>query len=1213
MLFLQFALVIIVLIGLGYYLVRRMRAKSDLTRSLNMVFLRISVPLKDSREDKERDSEQMGGNSQKEYNDVMTHFYEALHAIHSGEMINRFTGEDFFSCEYVLLEGQLQFFLVVPAHLKSLFDKQITAFYPDIFIEQVEDYNIFRQGCKSTGFYLSLSKSSMYPIRTYQFLGSDPFNNIANALSKIELDEGAAIQVMLRPMANGWQEKGRDAASELFAGKKKKKSLLKSLNVFSWVGTFFRVLVHGAENEKFGDEPDAGSRNTPMMEEQIKMMEGKNAKVGFEVVLRVVGSANSLPRANQIASEIGSAFAQYSDPNNNSFSKSKYYSKDELIKGFILRSMSKDWFQDLFNSAKKMILSSEEITSIFHFPNIKFNRTPVIKWQEFKIAGAPNNLPKEGVFLGNNIYRGETRKVHIKVDDRRRHFYIIGKSGTGKSTILQAMLKQDAATKRGICLIDPHGDLVEGILPHIPRERADDVILFDPGDMSRPMGMNILEAYTPDEKEFLSQEALAIFIKLFGEEIMGPRLQHYFRNGVLTLMDDDKEGATLIDLPRLFTDTAWQRYKSSKVKNPVVRSFWDNEMANTGQREKQEMIPYFTSKFGPFITNAQIRNIIGQTKSGFDFRKVMDEGRILLCNLSKGKLGDLNAQLLGMIMVSKLQMSAMSRVDTDEEDRLDFYMYVDEFQNFVTESFASILSEARKYRLNLIIAHQYISQITKLGGGGKGKSEDTTIRDAVFGNVGSMMCFKIGASDAEYMAKEYAPVFSEQDLVNIANYQAYIKLNIDNATSRAFSMATVYDPDKGDVQAAEAFRQLSRLKFAREKEFVEREIFRRVGTNNKKKEDKPASPASPKPGLGLSGAKPPLPGSAVPPKPTAPLSGTTPKPVTPGSTPPAPPFKPPAPAPTQPKPTQPFKAPVQPKPTPAPAPQAPGPKNPPAPAATPVPPNPQVSNLKPVPTPAASVAAPPRPATPPPSPAQAKAPSIATQKSAEKQGQKPVQKQGHGHQHSTQKKPQQSPPQARRRRNPLMPASFAASAPPLPGQIKLDESSKKKPIETKVTAPKIENPIQTPQPDQKRVPKTAVDAPKPSQSNPKKAVQVANDSIKPSQNDSRTMENQANKKPIEARVAAPKVENPAKAPQASPKKAVQTPVNTPRPVRNESKNKAVAVDSTPKIRAPQAQKNEFKPASVQKPSPASADPKPPLHDDLDDILNEGTLYHDPEG
>lgn len=847
MIFLQILIVLVVLAAVFGGFVWWMRNQANLNRSLNMVFLRVSIPLKDSREDKERDSEQYGsGNSQKEFNDVMTHFYEALHSIHNGQLINFFKGEDFFSCEYVLLEGQLQFFLVMPSHLKAVFDKQITAFYPDYFVEQVDDYSIFRQGYKATGYYVNLAKPFMFPIRTYQFLGSDPFNNIANALSKIEPDEGAAIQIMLRPADNGWQEKGRAAAQELFSGKKASKPLWKSLNPLSWIGTVFRLLLQGAENEKFGENADQGSRTTPMMDEQIKMMESKNVKVGFETVIRVITSASTMHRADQIGKEIGSAFAQYSDPNNNSFKKSKYFNRTKLLKGFILRDIRKGGWQEWSNPAKSMILSSEEVTSIFHFPNIKFNRSPVIKWQEFKIAGAPNNLPTEGVFLGNNIYRGATRPVHIKQDDRRRHFYMIGKSGTGKSTILKAMLKQDAAAGRGLCLIDPHGDLVEGLLPHVPRKRADDVIIFDPGDLSRPMGMNILEAHTQDEKEFISQEALAIFIKLFGEEIMGPRLQHYFRNGCLTLMDDDDEGATLIDLPRLFTDESWQRYKVTKVKNPVVRSFWEKEMASTGAREKQEMIPYFSSKFGPFITNAQIRNIIGQTKSGFDFRKVMDQGRILLCNLSKGKLGDLNAQLLGMIMVSKLQMSAMGRVDTPEEERLDFYMYVDEFQNFVTESFASILSEARKYRLNLIVAHQYISQITKLGGGGKGKQEDTTIRDAVFGNVGSMMCFKIGANDAEYMAKEFAPVFGEQDLVNIANYQAYIKLNIDNATSRAFSMATAYDPDKGDVQAGEAFRQLSRLKFAREKDFVEREIFRRVGHNLKKAAGTDAtSPASP--------------------------------------------------------------------------------------------------------------------------------------------------------------------------------------------------------------------------------------------------------------------------------------------------------------------------------------------------------------------------------
>lgn len=889
--FLQILAVIVTIAIFLSFIWWKIRTQKNLERSLNMVFLKVSVPIRDSKEDRERETEQYSsGKSHKEVSDVMTHFFESIHSAHSSDYIKKITGQDFFSCEYVVLNGELNFFLVVPRNLRSIIEKQLTAFYPDFFIEQVEDYNIFRKGYKATGMYLKLGKPYMFPIKTYQFMGSDPFNAIANTLSRIEPDEGAAIQIMLRPLGDGWQDKGREMAQDLFMGKKSK-SFLSKINVLGWIATWIRILIQGAENEQFTENLDTNTgatRTTPLMDEQVKLMETKNIKIGFETVIRIVTSAKSTRRANQLYGEIGDSFAQYNAPNNNGLGKTKYFSRKALLKGFIMRDIKRGLIKRILDP-RKMILCSEELASIFHFPNIKYNKSPVINWLKFKIAPAPNNLPKSGVFLGYNNFRGERKDIFIKKDDRRRHFYMIGKSGTGKSTILKSMIKQDFANNDGVCLIDPHGDLVEGVMPHIPRSRADDVILFDPGDLNRPMGLNILEAYTQDEKEFMAQEALAIFIKMFGEEIMGPRLQHYFRNGCLTLMDDDEEGAVLIDLPRLFTDESWQRYKVNKVKNPVVRSFWEKEMASTGAREKQEMIPYFSSKFGPFITNAQIRNIIGQKKSGFDFRNVMDGQKILLCNLSKGKLGDLNAKLLGMIMVAKIQMAAMSRVDTPEEERKDFYLYVDEFQNFVTDSFASILSEARKYRLCLTIAHQYISQITKMSGGGKGTHEDTTIRDAVFGNVGSMMNFKIGAQDAEYMAKEFAPVFSEQDLVNVANYQAYIKLNIDNATSRGFSMATVYDPSKGDTEAAEAFKQLSRLKFAREKDFVEREIFRRVGTkttkDNPKAQKPPIVPTTNIP------APVPTPTGAIPPKPNIPqvppIAQVPPPPTPPTPTPPS--------------------------------------------------------------------------------------------------------------------------------------------------------------------------------------------------------------------------------------------------------------------------------------------------------------------------------------
>lgn len=410
-------------------------------------------------------------------------------------------------------------------------------------------------------------------------------------------------------------------------------------------------------------------------------------------------------------------------------------------------------------------------------------------------------------------------------DDRTRHHYIIGKSGSGKSVMLSYMARQDIQNGDGCCVIDPHGDLIEEILTFIPKERAKDVIVFDPSDTERPMGLNLLEANTPEEKDRASLDAMQIFIKLFGNEVFGPRIQHYFRNGCLTLMDDEDEGATLIDVPRLFVDEDFQKMKVAKVRNPVVKAFWTNEMAKTGQREKEEMIPYFSSKFGPFITNTTIRNIIGQPKNAFNIREIMDNRKILLVNLSKGRIGDSNAQLLGLIIVNKINMAAMSRVDIPAKERKDFYLYVDEFQNFATDAFADILSEARKYRLSLIMAHQYINQLTQTPTG----QQNPKIRDAVFGNVGTMMSFKVGAEDGEYLEKEYSPTLSTQDIIGIANYKAYVKLNINNTTSRPFSMESIYDMEGSNQKIADIVKKYSRLKYGRKKVFVDQEIEGRLG------------------------------------------------------------------------------------------------------------------------------------------------------------------------------------------------------------------------------------------------------------------------------------------------------------------------------------------------------------------------------------------------
>lgn len=794
-----------------------------------MSFLKIRVPKKDSKEDKEKDSDAMGG-ANRDFRDavgVMKQFFESLASLENSKWWARFVGQDFLSFEYVIQETLIDFYVVAPYHLTSILEKQITAFYPDSYVEQVEDYNLFSKSSKVAYCYLFTPKTYSFPIRTYQRMSTDPLNNIANVLSKFETHESAAIQIMVRPVSNGWQSAGRKAAKDILEDKSS--SGFSWLNPLRWMVDLLGFIFRGGDS---ADSPAASpARTTPLIDEQVKAIEEKNTSVGFETVIRLLAVSDSTYQAGNLLSSMKSAFAQYATTDNNALAVRDKRMGD-LVHHFLMRDMKRPLLMN------KMIFSPEELASLYHLPNIRYNQAPTINWQNYKIAPAPVNLPAEGILLGHNIYRGVKKEVRMKVDDRFRHFYVIGQTGTGKSSILQVMIRQDFKNGQGLCVIDPHGQLIEDILPFIPRERADDVIYFNPADTERPMGLNLLEAETAEERDMIALDAMNIMIKMFDEEIFGPRIQDYFRNGCLTLMES-KEGGALTDIVRLFTDDDFQREKVKDVTNPVVRSFWENQMAKTGAREKQEMIPYFAAKFGQFVTNGMMRNIIGQTRSAFDFSKVMQEGKILMVNLSKGEVGDINSKLLGMIVVSKLQIAALRRQKLSKEERKDFFLYIDEFQNYVTDSIEVILSEARKYRLGLNMAHQYLAQIED---GGKGKGKGVNLKDAIFGNVGTIVSYKIGAQDAEYMAKEMSPVFSDQDLVNIDKFKAVMKLSIDTQPSKPFSIIPL-NPylEKGDLEAAEAYKQLSRLKFGRDKEFIEREVFRRMGTVFPTEPTKPAS------------------------------------------------------------------------------------------------------------------------------------------------------------------------------------------------------------------------------------------------------------------------------------------------------------------------------------------------------------------------------------
>jgi len=498
----------------------------------------------------------------------------------------------------------------------------------------------------------------------------------------------------------------------------------------------------------------------------------------------------------------------------NRFGKKKIWWKAGFMVDFIYR------YQPLFSlRGYRTVLNSEELATIFHFPN-KQVETPHLYWLYSKRAPAPIKIPKEGLYLGKSVYRGITRPVYLSDDDRRRHLYIIGKTGTGKTELLRNLILQDIRAGKGVCLIDPH-DLAEDLLQYIPPERAEEVIYFDPSDTDRPMGLNMLEAETEDQKHMVTTAIINLMYKLYDPYktgIIGPRFEHAIRNAMLTVMSEP--GSTFVEVVRCLTDANFVQELLPKVTDPMVRRYWTDQIAQTTDFHKSEVLDYIVSKFGRFVTNKVMRNIIGQSKSAFDFRKVMDEGKILIINLAKGKIGEENSNFLGLVLVPKILAAAMSRADVPEEKRRDFHLYVDEFQNFATPDFAQILSEARKYRLNLTVANQFIGQV------------EEEIKNAVFGNIGTILAFRVGVTDANYLQREFQPTFQEDDLLNIERFHVYVKTIVQNEPVPAFSMDVTKDMEQmkktSNPRVAQMIKELSRLKFGVDREIIETEVVRRA-------------------------------------------------------------------------------------------------------------------------------------------------------------------------------------------------------------------------------------------------------------------------------------------------------------------------------------------------------------------------------------------------
>jgi len=792
--------------GLALWLaLEAIKSKGSVFRALNASLFLITLPSAAHVQKKENEPQK----TEKETIAVMEQLYSALANFKTSQKDAFVYGQPSITFEMAVphIGQEISFYLAVSHRIETVIEKQIHGFFPEAEVEKIKDYNIFNPAGSVAASYLTLSKNYFLPFKTYKNLERDPLAEIINSFNKIdERGEGAAIQIVLSPVSGDWRKRGLEIAREM----QKNKTFSKAKEETSAAGMIMKAVKTGQKSKESQSAPSPQTAITPIQQEQIKALEEKASKVGFYANIRLIASSATKVQADEILRGLEGAFAQFNHPNFNSF-------KINRVSGNALRKLIYNFSFRFFDSRQKMILNSEELTSIFHLPVTPLG-APQLKSVKAKQASAPMNLPKEGLILGKNIFRGQESDIRIQLDDRRRHLYFIGQTGTGKSSALGSLIAQDILSGQGVGVIDPHGDLVEKILGLVSPNRAEDVVLIDPSDMERPVGLNMLEydLRYPEQKTFIVNELINIFDKLYDLKTTGgPIFEQYTRNALLLLMDDPAEPATLMEVPKVLADKAFRARLLQKCQNPVVKDFWEKEAEKAGgEAALQNIVPYITSKFNVFIANDYMRPIIGQVKSTINYREVIDNKKILLVNLSKGRLGDINSNLLGMINIGKLLMAAFSRIDVPEEQRQDFFLYIDEFQNFATESIATILSEARKYRLNLTIAHQFIGQLTD------------KIKDAVFGNIGSMIAMRVGAEDAEFLVKQFEPVFDKNDLINIDNFNGYVKLLINGATSLPFNVK-FYPPTKGDLELAKSLKQLSRLKYGREKNSVEAEILER--------------------------------------------------------------------------------------------------------------------------------------------------------------------------------------------------------------------------------------------------------------------------------------------------------------------------------------------------------------------------------------------------
>lgn len=793
---------------------KTLREAKNYERGLKMVPMYIHIP--PSGEDLEAN-----GRDERDITEEILSQAQVMYNIIASTVIkgfkSRIYGQRHLSFEIIVHEGLIHYYAIVPAVLTDVVRQAISAAYPSARLEEVEERNIFNQVGKISGTIggeFTLKKSYVYPISTYKESKSDAARSLLNALSAVGREDGAAIQILIRPASNGWTKNSIYNASQI---KKEKGSSKPGLGkIFNPKGLMEALWQPPEIKESKAEDKQL----TSLEQDTIDAIEEKTRYPGYETLIRVVVSSNTSEKSQGLLKNIIAAFSLFDSTTNNGFKFNPSRDIEELVTSYIFR-----FFPQTVN---QNILNSVELATVFHLPDQNSIPTSQVQRQMAKQVDGPVQVMNEGFLLGYNEFRGIKKEIRLSVNDRRRHTYFIGQTGTGKSVLLENLAFQDMMDGRGFAFIDPHGDSAEKLLGMIPKERVEDIIYFNPSDMENPVGLNLFEFETQDQRDFLIQEAIAMLYRLYDPGhtgIIGPRYEHWFRNAALTIMSDPN-GSTFIDIPQVFNDQSFTDEKIKYVTDRTVLDFWNKEMAQTSDANKSEVLGWFVSKFGAFLSNEMMRNVLGQTKSGFNLREIMDKKKILIVNLSKGTTGELNSQLLGMIFVMKFQAAAMGRANMPEDQREDFSLYVDEFQNFATDSFATILSEARKYRLNLILANQFMTQLTD------------NIREAILGNIGTVISGRLGITDAEILQKKFMPTFDAEDLTKLPNYQTIASVMINGVPSAAFSMSLVPPMGNSNIQLANAIKKLSAAKYGKPRAQVEKEIFTRLGAGDAAKKSK---------------------------------------------------------------------------------------------------------------------------------------------------------------------------------------------------------------------------------------------------------------------------------------------------------------------------------------------------------------------------------------